>query len=177
MNLKEVKELLDKNNITYQLIQYNDEMDFWKHIIAFPSNTRGCKEKIIVIVIESNNGKKNIEIQFEETPDGFEFVDLYFGGFDFELFDTKDEYLSDELISLITEIMECKVGFIELVDLKNKRWCADASYEYEDEESMLDYQRALQKIEKPRSFFDRIKKSKLQYEIYDWNTYRCIVKE
>ena len=132
MNLKEVKELLDKNNITYQLIQYNDDMDFWKHIIAFPSNTRGCKEKIIVIVIESNNGKKNIEIQFEETPDGFEFVDLYFGGFDFELFDTKDEYLSDELISLITEIMECKLGFIELVDLKNKRWCADASYEYED---------------------------------------------
>lgn len=61
-------------------------MDFWKHIIVFPSNTRGGKEKVIVIVIESNNGKKNIEIQFDET--------------------------------------------------------ADASYEYEDEESMSDYQRA-----------------------------------
>ena len=157
MNLKEVKELLDKNNITYQLIQYNDDMDFWKHIIAFPSNTRGCKEKVIVIVIESNNGKKNIEIQFDETSDGFIFGELYFGGFCYELFDMKEEYLPDELISLITEIMECKLACIELVDLKNKRWLMDASYEYEDEESMSDYQRALQKIEKPRSFFDRIK--------------------
>lgn len=38
------------------------------------------------------------------------------------------------------------------------------------------FEKTVEKIDKPKSVFERLIKSKKQYEIYDWNTYRLVVK-
>ena len=38
------------------------------------------------------------------------------------------------------------------------------------------FEQAIQRIRQPKGFISKLLKSKLQYEIYNWNTYDCIVK-
>ena len=179
MNLKEVQELLSKNDIIFHTAHYKNEAEFFNHIEPFPYTSKCKKGETISLIILSKNGKKNIEIQFNESSEGFLFEDLWFGGFSFDMFGVSEEYFVSELLLHITDIIERKVVFIEAHDMKKKRWLGDSVFNYEDDDDVFGvsgYRRALQRIEKPKSLFSKIMKSKKQYEIFDWETYRLIEK-
>lgn len=43
-------------------------------------------------------------------------------------------------------------------------------------EDYADFAAVLERIQKPKSLWDKLTKRRIQYEIYNRNTYRCILK-
>ena len=179
MTLFEAKKLLTENNLTFEISEFEDEATYWHHTTLFPytKNARNCK--VLVLIISSNNGKKNIELQFNAVDDDFLFEELCFGDFCFEMFDYKEEMLANDLLKHINKI---KGGFFSVIvanDLKNKKWLADSSFDLKDDDDLFGkhgFEKAVQKIHAPKGFISKLLKTKTQYEIYDWNTYQCIIK-
>lgn len=179
MILEDAKLLLVENNISFETVEYRDEKEYWHHTMLFPytKNAKSCK--VIGIIIKSNNGKKDIELQFNESDGEFKFEELRFGDFCFEFFDVLEEMLAEELISNINEIREGKIAVIVANNLRKKRWIGDAIFDLSDDDDAFGkagYDKAIQRIHKPYGFFGELFKSKIQYEIYDWNSYQCIIK-
>ena len=175
MTLLEAKKLLIENNIAFEELEFENEKEFLQHIAMFPYTKKARSYKIISLVLKSDNGKKNIELQFNELNNIFYFNDLWFGDFDYEMFDYNEKMLAADLMHNITEIIKGNCIIITMTDMKHRRWCADARFDLSDGEE-IEFQKAMKRIEKPKSFFAKLIKSKKQYEIYDWNTYRCIIK-
>lgn len=179
MTLDGAKLLFLENNISFEQQEYANEKEYWNHIMLFPytKNAKSCK--VIAMVIKSNNSNKDLELQFNETNGVFSFEELRFGDYCYEEFDVPEEMLAEDLITHITEVMEGNVAVIVANDLKKKSWLSDACFDLEDDDDVFGvqgFQNAIENIEKPISFWNKIFKSKKQYEIYDWNTYKCIVK-
>ncbi|MBQ9413932.1 MAG: hypothetical protein IJU16_02255 [Clostridia bacterium] len=180
MTIETVKELLNSNNISFDICHYSGEADFYRHICLFPylKNAKPCK--VTTIVIRSKNGHKDIELQFNETKGGTIFVDLYFGGYSYELFDCQDEYLSDEIIREIDGIREGRVTVIEVYNLKKCRWIGDFVFDRNDMDDSIfgeaGFEKAMKKVQKPLSFFKKLFHAKIQYDIYDFERYQCIIK-
>lgn len=132
------------------------------------------------MVIHSKNGHKDIELQFNETKDGNVFAELYFGGFSYELFGVREEYLSDEIIREIDGIREGRVSVIEVNDLKKCRWIGDSRFDRNDMDDPLfgesGFEKAMRKVQEPLSFFKKLFHAKIQYEVYDFERYQCIIK-
>lgn len=173
MTLSKVKELLDNNGISYDCAEYENESKFLSHIVMFPATIQAEPHKIASLVIRSDNGKTNIELMFQQADDLI-FEELYFGEYSFELFDIDEALTADQLISNIKAIMDGSLAFICANDLKHRRWLGDACYDLRDGRDA--YEAKLQKIQKPKGFPAKLTRSKKQYEIYDWNTYRCVIK-
>ena len=57
MTLDEAKALLSENNISFELLEFNNEAEYWRHTSLFPytKNAKPCK--VIAMLIKSNNGK------------------------------------------------------------------------------------------------------------------------
>ena len=178
MTLSEVKELLTKNNIEFKLLEFENETEYWNHISMFPCTKNAKPNKVVAIVIESKNGNKNIELQFVENNSVFCFEELWFGEYSYEMFDYNEEMLPQDLMQNIIEIEKGELIFIALNDIKKHRWLGDACFELSDDDAFgkKGFQKAMKRIDKPKSFLSKLRKSKLQYEIYDWNTYQCIIK-
>ncbi len=178
MTLTEAKELLIQNDITFEVLEFETEAEYWLHATSFPytKNAKSCK--VIAIIIKSKNEKKNIELQFNDVDGESYFEELRFGDYCYEMFDYNEEMLSDDLINYILEIMQGNLRVINLTDLTKKRWLADACFDLNDDDAFgeVGFQKAMKRIEKPKSFLSKLKRSKKQYEIYDWNTYQCIIK-
>ena len=179
MILEDAKLLLVENNISFETVEYRDEKEYWHHTMLFPytKNAKSCK--VIAIVVKSNNGNKNIELQFNETDAGFVFEELSFGDFCFDFFDVLEEVLVLDLISNIKKIQEGKLTVVLANNLKKRCWIGDAVFDLNDDDDLFGkkgYEEAMQRIRKPYGFLGKLFKSKIQYEIYDWNTYQIIVK-
>ncbi len=180
MTLEGVKELLNKNEIPYHLCEYENEAEYWRHSMLFPyvKHSKSCK--VFVIVIQSKNGHVNLELQFNMENGTLELYDLHFGGYSHELFNCDEEIIQKEIIDTISEITSGKMKIITVNDLKAKRWlediCFDTSDSGDDMFGMPGFQKAMKKIQKKKSFLAKAFKLQTQYEIYDWNTYECIVK-
>ncbi len=178
MTLDEIKEMLQENNIPYEISEFENEREFWRHIILF-NNTKDAKPcKVIALIIYSKNGKKNIELQFNESGGAFYFVDLYFGGYSYELFDCQEKFLQQSVIDEINSIISNSVIVIAVNDLKNQKWLGDAGFSKKenDDSELQDFEKAMRRINKRKGFFAKLFKSRIQYEIYDWDSYECIVK-
>ena len=179
MTLEEAKQLLRTNNIEFNILEFSSEAEYWRHSVLFPvtKNSKPCK--VIAIIIKSNNEKKNIELQFNLRDNGFLFKELSFGDFCFEMFDCKEEYLSKDLLENIQLIMSGSFKVIIANDLKKRRWCCDICFDMNDDDDDFGkqgFEKAINRIKKPKSFISKLKKSKMLYEIYDWNTYQSIEK-
>ena len=180
MNLTEVKHLLDANGIPYHCEEFENEREYWTHRMTFPylKNAKPCK--VLALVIRSNNGEKNIGIQFNQEGEDFIFQDVYFGDYSFELFDFGEEFLAEAITDRISEVMGGKLSFVIVNNLKKRCWIGDACFDLDDENDRLfgklEYDEVLRKINKPKSFLAKLLHSKMQYEIYDWNHYQRIVK-
>ena len=178
MTLLEAKELLIKNDITFEALEFENEAEYWLHATPFPyiKNAKSCK--VMAIIIKSINEKKNIELQFNDVDGVYYFEELRFGDYCYEMFDYNEEMIPDELINNILEIMQGHLRIINLTDLTKKRWLGDACFNLNDDDMFgeVGFQKAMKRIEKPKNFLSKLRRSKKQYEIYDWNTYQCIVK-
>ena len=179
MTLDDAKVLLNENNISFEVTEYENEKEYWHHIMLFPytKNAKACK--VLAIVIKSNNGEKNIELQFNEKNGLFYFEELRFGGYNFELFDIKEEMLVETLIDIIGQIQKGKLTVVEANNLNKRCLSGDAIFDLDDEADFLGkrgLEQAILQIQKPKRLFSKIFGSKMQYEIYDWNTYQNIVK-
>ena len=179
MTLFEAKKLLTENNLTFEISGFEDEATYWHHTMLFPytKNARNCK--VLALIITSNNGKKNIELQFNAVDDDFLFEELRFGDFCFEMFDYKEEILANVLLDHINKIKGGAFSVIVANDLKNKKWLADSCFDLKCDDDLfgkLGFEKSIQQIRAPKDFISKLLKTKKQYEIYDWNTYQCIIK-
>ena len=151
MTLDEAKALLSENNISFELLEFNNEAEYWRHTSLFPytKNAKPCK--VIAMLIKSNNGKKNIELQFNAVGDVFRFEELRFGDFCYVILDCNEDMLADDLIRNILEIKQGNFIVIVLNDLRRKRWLFDACFDLceDDYFGKMESEKALQRINMP----------------------------
>lgn len=173
MTLNDAKALLNNNNFPFEMWKFQNETEYWNHITDYPvnKNTKPCK--VIALIIFSNNSKKHIELQFNETDGIFYFQEFWFGGFTFEMFDIKED-LESEIVKRIEEIRSGCIAIITVNNIGKERWISDACFDLNCDAD--EFQRAIKKIYKPKRFISQLIKSRKKYEIYDWNKYQCIIK-
>jgi hypothetical protein len=151
--------ILTENDFVFKVSEFEDEATYWHHTMLFPytKNARNCK--VLALIITSNNGKKNIELQFNAVDDDFLFEELRFGDFCFEMFDYKEEMLADDLLDRIKEITNGNFTVIIKNDLKNKKWLADACFDLDDDDDAFGrqgFEQAIQRIRQPKGFISKL---------------------
>lgn len=178
MTLDEMKGMLKEHDIPYEISEFENQGEFWRHIALFYDTKNAEPGKVIALIIYSKNGKKNIELQFNESGGTFYFVDLYFGEYSYEFFDWQEEFLQQSVIDKINSIISNSAIVIAVNDLKHQKWLGDASFskKEDDDPGLQDFEKTMKRIHKKKGFFAKLFQSKIQYEIYDWNSYKCIVK-
>ncbi|MGM9642084.1 MAG: hypothetical protein ACI3XI_02630 [Eubacteriales bacterium] len=180
MILSQAKELLIANSILFQECEFANEADFLNHISQFPYTKKSKAHRFYALIIPSSNGKKHIELEFEEKNGEFVFCDLWFGAFSFEYFSGEAEEDCSYLIEEIQELMKGKRTIISVTNLKTRRWIADAQFDRDDTDDdmfgEIGFQKAMRRIRKKKTFFECLFRFGRKYEIYDWNTYECIIK-
>ena len=78
----------------------------------------------------------------------------------------------------IKRIMECSVSVIVKNDLKNMKWIGDAvQWRDESDSEHIFYKIVEDEMNKPITFFERLLHVRKQYEVYDFENYKCIIKE
>lgn len=179
MTLEEVKSLLSDHNISFEMQRFRNESEYWHHAMLFPyvQNAKQCE--VVAIVIKSNNGEKHMELQFDAVDGIFCFQEMRFGEYGFEESDVSEEMLAEDLLSRIYEVRNGGFVVIAANDLKNKRWLGDVCFDMNDDDAVFGapgYRKAMQRIRNPKRLLYKLIRSKKQYEIYDWNSYQCIVK-
>jgi hypothetical protein len=179
MTLNEAKTFLDRNRIPYHTAQYENEAEYWHHCMPFSrgENAKNCR--VTALVIPAVNGVKDIELQFNRHRGEYEFQDLWFGGYSFEMFDALEDFLEADILEIIGQIVDGKLAVIESYDLKKKRWRGDSCFDLTDDDDVFGapgYREALAKIEAPKTLWQKLTGKKLQYDIYDWRTHRQVVK-
>ena len=178
MTLSEAKELLIKNDITFEVLEFENEAEYWQHITLFPYTKYAKNCKVIALIIMSNNGKKNIELQFNATENEIHFEELRFGDYGFEMFDYNEEMLANDLLDHIKEIQSGNFTVIVANNLKRKCWIGDACFNLNDDDAFgkAGFERSMKRIKKTKGLISKLLKSSKQYEIYDWNSYQCMIK-
>lgn len=178
MTLSDAKILLSENDIDFVVCEYENEATYWHHRMLFhyTKNARNCK--VITLIIASNNKKKNIELQFNDVGNEYRFEEMSFGDYRFEMFDYNEEMLADDLLNRIKEAQSGNIVVIIANDLKNRRWLGDACFDLNEDDvfGRQDFEKAMERINKPKGLLTRLFRTQKQYEIYDWNSYQCIVK-
>ena len=179
MTIENVMRELERNDIYFSVRDYEKEEDYLKHVYLFPNakNPNNCKVR--TLVVKCPNGHKNVELQFNDEDGEYVFNEMLFGEYCFELFDTDDEYLIDEILSNIFQIISEQLVIIIKNDLDKKRWVSDACYSLNDEDKTYGepaFLKALEKIERPKNSIEKKISTKKQYEIYSFNSYQCIIR-
>ncbi len=179
MTLSDAKILLSENNIDFDVREYENEATYWHHSMLFPytKNARNCKVTTLIIV--SENKEKNIELQFNYVGNEFRFEELSFGDYCFEMFDYNEEMLADDLLGRIKDIQSGNFVVVVANDLKKRSWLGDACFDLNDDDDAFGrrgFEKAMERIHKPKGLISRLFRTQKQYVIYDWNSYQCIVK-
>ena len=155
MNLIDAKTLLEERRIPYRATQYENEAEYWGHLMPFPITKNARKCKVTALVIPAVNGEKHIELQFNRNRGGYVFEELYFGGFSFELCDHEPDMLAADLMDLIGRIVDGKLAVIETHDLKRRRSLPDACFDMTDPDAVFGepgYREVIAGIEAPKTF-------------------------
>lgn len=179
MTLNNAKILLSENNINFEMCEYENEATYWHHRMLFPytKNAKNCK--VITLIVASNNQNKHIELQFNNVGNEFRFEELSFSDYCFEMFDYNEEMLANDLLDCIKKIQSGNFVVIVANDLKKRSWLGDACFDLNDEDDVFGrqgFEKAIERIHKPKGLISRLFRTQKQYEIYDWNTYQCIEK-
>ncbi len=179
MTLNDAKILLSENNIVFDMREFESVTAYWHHVSMFPYTKNAKPYEVIALIIPSNNGRNDIELQFNANDNNLRFEELWFGGYSFEMFDCNEEMLADDLMERIKEIQSGSFVVIVANDLKNGRWLGDACFDLNDDDDAFgrqSFEKAMRRINKPKGLLSKLFRTQKQYEIYDWNTYQRIVK-
>lgn len=183
MTLEYAKKLLSEKGIPFIETIYESEKEYWLKNKEFENASfKNAREmKVATIVIMSNNKHKNLILQFYEKNNEFEFDDMLFGAWFFEMFDYNPDMLVDDLLHNIEFVMSGNAMVIDSYKICHgtKKWYSDAIFNMSDDENVSDklgFEKALARIEQKKSFLKTLFGVKMYYDIYDWNTYRNVVK-
>lgn len=179
MTLTEAKTLLERSRIPYHTAQYENEAEYWRHCMTFPYTDGAGNFPVTALVIPAVNSVKHIELQFNRVRGGYEFRELWFGGYSFELSDTPEDFLAADILEIIGQIVDGKLTVIQCHDLKKKRCLSHSLFDLTDSDSVFGapgYREALAKIKAPKTLWQKLTGQQRQYDIYDWRTHRQIVK-
>ena len=179
MTLSQTKELLKSNFIQFTEMEFANEVDFLNHISQLPYTKKAKEHKFYALIIQSNNGKRHVELEFEEKNGEYVFWDLWFGDFCFEYF-LCDSINCASLVEEIQEIMNGNHTIIVVSNPKTKQWLSDSYFDRNDiDDDMfgeIGFQKAMKRIRQKKTFWEKLFGFNRNYEIYDWNTYECITK-
>lgn len=179
MTLNDAKVLLERKRIPYRTAQYESEAEYWRHISRFSDLSQAGSCRTMALVIPSVNGAKDIELQFNRVRGEYLFEELWFGAYDFEMSDYDPDLVEADILDIIGQIVDGKLMVIEANDLKTKRWVNYSCFDLTDSDAVFGepgYREAIEKIEAPKTLWQKLTGRKLQYDIYDWRTHRQIVK-
>ena len=132
-----------------------------------------------MITISNPDHDKNIELIFDSDEDNPNFYDLDFGGYCYELFDCNEDDIANQLIKEIKDIISGNVYIIYARNAKSGEWFFDGCFfdsPDEDENTMDEFQNLIARIRSPKSWLRKIIKRIDQYEIFNWNSYECVIK-
>ena len=145
------KELLSANGITFELQEFQNEAAYFQHLtLSYTKKTR--PDKVIALIIKSKNGKKGIELLFNKLDGIFRFEELSFGDYCFEMFDTAEEYIADELLTNINEIKSGNLTVITANNIKRKCRLYEGGFDLNDDDDSFGkpgFEKAIRKIQKP----------------------------
>lgn len=158
MNITEAEALLRGHNIPFETAEYADENTFYRQTFLFTN--AHCTESLRVkaLTVYSPNGHRNIVLQFTEKDGEFEFVDLYFGGFCFELFALEagnsetEEKPEAVLLEMISDITAGEVSVIEAYDPKKKKRLGN--WAFYGAEGDAAFQSKIKRLERPKGFWE-----------------------
>lgn len=171
MNLDRAKELLVAKGIPFYIEEYVNEAEFWQHIFLFPYTMNAADCSTAVLVIGSNNGHKNLELQFTKAEE-YVLKELWFGDCSFDIFEYEPDTMENVVLSDIESVMSGNLMAFSINDLNKKRWLGEGITKKDSDYAEKIRREAL----KPKSWKQRLRRVKLQYEFYDWNNYQKIIK-
>ena len=179
MTLKQVEELLKEKDIDFSVCDFENEEEYLRHVHIFPVTKYAEDCRVKAIIIKCNNGYKNLELQFNEVDGEYIFIELLFGEFCFDMFENQNEFLANDLIFNIYQVLSEQIAIIVKNDLKKKRWLSDDCFILNEEDPIFGepaFFRALSYIQRPKNFIENKLTGKMQYEIYTANSYQCIIR-
>lgn len=173
-----IRERLNSLSIPFEEEHYDNRYALWQALEVFPDTKEQPLCPVLALVIRSSNGKMDLSLAFEHIDGEWLFYDLFFGPHDYEFFTLDEEYIEETLIDTIAAIMKNETAVIYAVDPKRQEWLWDGSFDMGDPDphDRNDFERMLKKLEKPKGWLSRLMKRQIRYDVYDWNTYRCIIK-
>ena len=126
-------------------------------------NLSGRRGKIIQSLVPTDRDFKYLHIFCKLTGQG-----------------TSKSFDTDEIIREIDGIREGRVTVIEVNNLKKCRWIGDFVFDRNDMDDPIfgeaGFEKVMRKVQKPLSFFKKLFHAKIQYDIYDFERYQCIIK-
>ncbi len=176
MKLHELTDLLVKNGYGYEICDI-DANEYYTSK-GFRSSKRNKTTQIKVVTIKNPHHSQNLEFTLYKRDVDFVMLDLWFGGYSYELYD--DELYEDDLIlEEIKRVMDNKVHIIFVRNAKTDLWFCDMAFWESDkdwENDMGEYDSTMKRIRKKKSLLWRIFGRTDKYEIYTWKDYECIIK-
>ena len=166
MTLEEGRQFLAGEGIPYTELNFENENRYWAEVSCWNTRNQGRDEPVTVLRIEAPNGRRHLDMEFL----GGEFLDLWFGGFSFELWESED--LRGDLLYYIRQIMAGQGWCAIAVDLKTERFAGDGYFPVE--EGNITFQEELQWRYAPKTAIERLFRAPILHELYDWNEYHRI---
>lgn len=187
MTLTEMKAWLDENGIEYkeETYSYSGEMkepetpSFFSRLFAVEPLYKSGKE----LIIESKNGKRNLELSFGRDNTNYIFTLMMFGNYLFDI--DEEDFNIEEAAELVRSVIQGNKKFICEYgedfaddDISDNDECFDMA----DPKERDAFHRKVDRIRNVnQGMLNKVIKFLYQvpkkYEIYDWNTYECIVRE
>lgn len=175
MNIDEAKTLLNTKGITFEEKDYATQREYWEHCSEFwhfeyASTKPDSMRK--VLVIPCANGKKDIEIEFEQKDGEFEFVDLLFGSFAFEVEEDLPEgsTIEESLMEYLSDLLQNRYTVLTVSSIEG----GVIMDSFRPNVSAAGREKLVDSYKKAVSFWGRLLKKHYVAEIYDCNLYQRI---
>lgn len=181
LTLCAAKALLAEHQIQFDLIEYPNAASYWKHAMRDADLRRAPAGKTVVLVVRSNNGEKHIELEFRAESADFVLQTARFGEYVWVLTEENDQTgadVADQLLQFIRKVESGDWVVVVTYDTTHPKWletaCFDRSADGENGETA--FRKQCERIEKPAGFFAKLFRVRMEYEIYDWNSFRRVEK-
>lgn len=182
LTLCAAKALLTEHQIQFDLIEYPNAASYWRHAMRDADLRRAPAGKTVVLVVRSNNGKKHIELEFRAESADFVLQMARFGEYVWVLTEENDQTkadVADQLLQFIRKVESGDWVVVVTYDTTHQKWLETACFDRHTADADIGepaFQKKRAEIEKPAGFFAKLFRVRMEYEIYDWNSFRRVEK-
>lgn len=182
LTLCAAKALLAEHQIQFDLIEYPNAASYWKHAMRDADLRRAPAGKTVVLVVRSNNGEKHIELEFRAESADFVLQTARFGEYVWVLTEENDQTgadVADQLLQFIRKVESGDWVVVVTYDTTHQKWLETACFDRHTADTDIGepaFQKKRAEIEKPAGFFAKLFRVRMEYEIYDWNSFRRVEK-